>query len=215
VVPTILEACGIQAPDSVDGIKQKPIEGVSFAYTFDKSNANASSRHKTQYFEMMGDHALYHDGWIASTKVVRPPWITSGPVNQDPVNNVTWELYDLSKDWTQTNDLAKNNPAKLKELQDLFWKEADKYQVLPLDNSFVSRAITPRPSITAGRNVFTWTRPMTGRLTTWIAGMSRMFWKCAMLGLGSVSDDFASTMKKGRPSLVTRKSTSRFSLVLR
>ena len=85
----------------MDGIKQKPIEGVSFAYTFDKANANAPSTHKTQYFEMMGDHAIYHDGWIASTKVIRPPWIVAGPVNQDPLNNVTWELYDLTKDWTQ------------------------------------------------------------------------------------------------------------------
>ena len=73
-----------------------PIEGVSFAYTFDKANAKAPSRHKTQYFEMMGDHAIYHEGWIASTKVIRPPWVVAGPVNQDPLNNVTWELYDLS-----------------------------------------------------------------------------------------------------------------------
>ena len=88
VVPTILEVCGIQQPEQVDGIKQTPIEGVSFAYTFDKANANAPSRHKTQYFEMMGDHAIYHEGWIASTKVIRPPWDVAGPVNQDPFNNV-------------------------------------------------------------------------------------------------------------------------------
>jgi len=75
IVPTILEATGIQAPDVVDGIPQKPIEGVSFMYTFDAKNADAPSRHHTQYFEMMGDHAIYHDGWIASTKVMRPPWV--------------------------------------------------------------------------------------------------------------------------------------------
>ena len=86
VVPTILESCGIQPPEVVDGIKQSPVEGVSFAYTFDKSNAKAPSKHTTQYFEMMGDHAIYHDGWMASTKVIRPPWIVAGPVNQDPLN---------------------------------------------------------------------------------------------------------------------------------
>ncbi len=79
VVPTILEVTRhSRSPTTVDGIKQSPIEGVSFAYTFDKANANAPSRHKTQYFEMMGDHAIYHDGWIASTKVIRPPWDVVG-----------------------------------------------------------------------------------------------------------------------------------------
>ncbi|HWU39797.1 MAG TPA: arylsulfatase, partial [Candidatus Acidoferrum sp.] len=128
IVPTILEVTGIPAPVTVDGIKQAPIEGVSLAYTFDKANAIAPSRHHTQYFEMMGDHALYHDGWIASTKVVRPPWETAGAVTQDPAG-LPWELYDLSKDWTQFEDVAAKYPAKLKELQDLFWKEAAKYQV--------------------------------------------------------------------------------------
>src|SRR5262249_10068263 len=99
VVPTILEVTGIPAPDAVDGIPQKPMEGVSFAYTFEKANAGAPSKHTTQYFEMMADRAIYHDGWIASTKVVRPPWEVVGPVNPDPANDVTWELYDVSKDW--------------------------------------------------------------------------------------------------------------------
>ena len=78
IVPTILEATGIKAPDLVDGIPQKPIEGTSFMYTFDAKNADVPSRHTTQYFEMMGDHAIYHDGWIASTKVMRPPWDVAG-----------------------------------------------------------------------------------------------------------------------------------------
>ena len=133
VVPTILEVCGIPQPEQVDGIKQSPIEGVSMAYTFDKANADAPSRHKTQYFEMMGDHAIYHEGWIASTKVIRPPWEVAGPVNQDPFNNCTWELYDLRKDWTQFEDVAAQYPEKVKELKELFAKEARKYQVLPLD----------------------------------------------------------------------------------
>ncbi len=162
VVPTILEVAGIPQPEEVDGIKQKPIEGVSFAYTFDKANANAPSSHKTQYFEMMGDHAIYHEGWIASTKVIRPPWDVAGPVNQDPLNNVTWELYDLTKDWTQSDDVAAANPAKLAELKDLFLTEAKKYVVLPLDASVATRLVAPRPNITAGRSVFVYTKPLTG-----------------------------------------------------
>ncbi len=161
IVPTILEAAHVRQPTMVDGIKQSPIEGVSMLYTFDKKNANAPSTHKTQYFEMMGDHAIYHDGWIASTKVMRPPWDVSGGVGSDPAN-YPMELYDLRSDWTQFEDLAAKNPAKLKEMKDIFWKEAAKYQVMPLDSTVVTRLITPRPSITAGRNVFTWTAPLTG-----------------------------------------------------
>jgi arylsulfatase A-like enzyme len=162
IVPTILEVTGVPAPATVDGIPQKPIEGVSFAYTFDKANADAPSKHTTQYFEMMADRAIYHEGWIASTKVVRPPWVTVGAVNPDPATNATWELYDVTKDWTQHDDVAAANPAKLKELQDLFWTEAEKYQVLPLDASVATRVITPKPSLAAGRNVFTYAGELTG-----------------------------------------------------
>jgi arylsulfatase len=162
VVPTMLEACGIRAPEEVDGIRQAPIEGVSFAYTFERANARAPSRHKTQYFEMMGDHALYHEGWIASTKVIRPPWVVAGPVNQNPLDNCTWELYDLSHDWTQNDDVAALHPEKLAELKRLFLREARRYQALPLDASVATRLVQPRPNITAGRTVFTYTRPLTG-----------------------------------------------------
>jgi arylsulfatase A-like enzyme len=161
VVPTILEAAGVRQPEVVDGIQQSPIEGVSMAYTFDEKNADAPSTHKTQYFEMMGDHAIYHDGWIASTKVMRPPWVIAGGVGADPAT-YPWELYDLTKDWTQSEDIAAKYPKKLKEMQKLFWKEAEKYQVLPLDATVATRLIAPRPSVTAGRNVFTWTAPLTG-----------------------------------------------------
>jgi arylsulfatase len=92
---------------------------------------------------------------------MRPPWVTFGPALPDPAS-FPWELYDLSKDWTQFDDVAASNPQKLKELQNVFWAEAQKYQVLPLDASVAARLITPRPSITAGRNVFTWTLPLTG-----------------------------------------------------
>ncbi len=160
IVPTILEATNIKQPTAVDGIKQSPIEGVSMMYTFDKKNADAPSTHKTQYFEMFADRAIYSDGWIASTKVLRPPWVTVAklPSPQD----YPWELYDLKNDWTQYEDVAAKNPAKLKEMEELFWKEAQKYQVLPLDSSVVSRMITPRPSLSAGRTSFIWTRPITG-----------------------------------------------------
>jgi arylsulfatase A-like enzyme len=160
VVPTILEATGIRQPEVVDGIRQSPIEGVSMLYTFDKKNEKAPSTHKTQYFEMFGDRAIYHEGWMAGTKVMRAPWVQFPP--KLGVLDYPWELYDLTRDWTQSDDVAAKNPAKLKEMQEIFWKEAEKYQVLPLDASLVSRLITPRPSITAGRNVFTWTRPLTG-----------------------------------------------------
>ena len=161
IVPTILEAAGIRQPEVVDGIKQSPIEGVSLAYTFDKKSEKAPSTHKTQYFEMMGDHAIYHEGWIASTKVMRPPWVTFSATSQDPAG-YSWELYDLTKDWTQSEDVAAKYPEKVKEMEKIFWAEANKYQVLPLDSSVATRLVTPRPSITAGRNVFTWTLPLTG-----------------------------------------------------
>lgn len=162
VVPTILEVTSIRQPDTVDGIKQSPIEGTSFAYTFAKANADAPSRHETQYFEMFGDHAIYHQGWIASTKVVRPPWVLAGATNPDPMNNCTWELYDLTTDWTQSHDVAAQNPKKLKELKELFRTEAQKYQVLPLDSSVATRVVQPRPNITAGRSEFVYKRPMKG-----------------------------------------------------
>lgn len=163
VVPTILEAARIPAPNAVNGIPQRAIDGVSMLYSFDPINANASSTHRIQYFEMMGDRALYQDGWIASTKVSRPPWSSPiAPTNPDPANDVAWELYDLTKDWTQFEDVAAKYPNKLRELQELFWVEANKYQVLPLDASFALRAITPRPSTTAGRREFSWVGELTG-----------------------------------------------------
>ncbi len=162
IVPTLLEVCGIPAPQEVDGIKQAPIEGVSFAYTFDKENADAPSQHKTQYFEMMGDHSIYHDGWLLSTKVIRPPWEAFGAANPDPINNVTWELYNLNNDFSQCDDVAAQHPDKVKELKALFMTEAEKYQVLPLDASVAARIVAPRPNITAGRTEFVYTHPMTG-----------------------------------------------------
>lgn len=162
IVPTILQATGIPAPQTVNGVDQKPIEGVSMAYTFDKANANAPSTHRTQYFEMAGARAIYQDGWIASTPPARIPWEGITPPPKDIVNGMKWELFDLTKDWTQSNDVSAAHPDKLKYLQDMFWVEANKYQVLPLDASGFTRLLAPKPSIVAGRSEFTYTRPIRG-----------------------------------------------------
>ncbi|MBX9758467.1 MAG: arylsulfatase [Beijerinckiaceae bacterium] len=162
VVPTILEAAGIKAPDTVDGIKQKPIEGTSFAYTFDAKNAKMASRHKTQYFEMMGQWALYDEGWFLSTKVNRAPWEAFGPANRDPLNNQVLELFNLNTDFSQQTNLAAKYPERVKAMKAKFIAEAKKYQVLPLDASVASRIVAPRPNITAGRSEFVYTTPMVG-----------------------------------------------------
>ncbi|HRZ61170.1 MAG TPA: sulfatase-like hydrolase/transferase, partial [Rubrivivax sp.] len=162
VVPTILEAAGIKAPEVVDGIKQAPIEGTSFLYTFDAKNAKAPSRHKTQYFEMLGQWALYDDGWLLSTKVNRAPWQAFGPANPDPLNNQEFQLYNLNQSWNQEEDVAAKHPQKVKEMRAAFLAEAKKYQVLPLDASVAARIVAPRPNITAGRSEFVYTRPMVG-----------------------------------------------------
>jgi arylsulfatase len=153
IVPTIYEAAGITPPTMMDGVQQKPLEGVSLVYTFD--NAKAPTRHTTQYFELVGNRAIYKDGWIASTTPLRLPWVTVG---QEPnPDDFKWELYDVSSDFSQANDLAAKNPEKLKELQAAFDVEAKKYNVYPLDSSFASR-VDPaiRPSLTRGRNEFTY-----------------------------------------------------------
>jgi len=162
IVPTILEAAGISAPETVDGIKQAPIEGTSLVYTFDAKNAKEPSRHKTQYFEMMGQWALYHEGWLLSTKVNRAPWEAFGPANTDPLNNQVLQLYDLNTDFSQSNDIAAKNPEKVKEMKEMFISEAKKYQVFPMDASVAARIVAPRPNITAGRSEFVYTSPMVG-----------------------------------------------------
>jgi len=162
VVPTLLEATGIHAPQYVGGIKQAPIEGTSFAYTFDAKSAKVPSRHHTQYFEMFGQWALYHDGWVLSTKVNRAPWEAFGAANTDPLNNQVLQLYDLSNDFSQSQDIAAKFPKKVKEMKQMFIAEAKKYQVFPMDASVAARIVAPRPNITAGRTEFVYIRPQTG-----------------------------------------------------
>lgn len=158
IVPTILEAAGISQPDTINGIKQIPIEGVSMTYTWDTVNANAPSTHKTQYFEMLGNRAIYDDGWVAATTPVTLPWELSTKTPPDVIT----ELYNVQEDPTQSNDLAAKMPEKVKQMQDLFYAEARKYNVLPLDNTTLARWNTPRPSVTAGRTVFTYSGELTG-----------------------------------------------------
>ena len=130
VMPTILEVAGLKAPDVVNGVAQQRIDGVSFAYSFDAPKA--PERHDTQYFEMMGNHAIYHQGWLASSTPINLPW-QRGDGSVLP-NQYKWELYDLRKDFSQAHDLAASQGAKLQEMQALFRKEAERNQVLPLDD---------------------------------------------------------------------------------
>ncbi len=152
VAPTVLEAASLPEPRSVNGTVQSPIEGVSMVYSFDQPDAK--STHTTQYFEIFGNRAIYHDGWFAGT-VHRAPWEKTPrqKLQDDP-----WELYDTTKDFSLVNDLAKTNPAKLKELQDIFMKEASKYRVLPIDDRLMERMIAStagRPDLMEGRTSLT------------------------------------------------------------
>ncbi len=145
VAPTILEAAGLPEPVFVNGVQQHPIEGVSMAYAF--NDAKAAERHETQYFEMFGNRGIYHKGWTAVTRH-KTPWLLIGektPAFDDDI----WELYDTTKDWSQANNLAKQMPEKLHELQRLWLIEAVRYNVLPMDDDLARRL----NSDTAGRPV--------------------------------------------------------------
>jgi arylsulfatase A-like enzyme len=157
IVPTILEAAGLPEPVMVNGVAQRPIEGVSMAYTWDKANANAPGRRTTQYFEMFGSRAIYHDGWIASAPPIHAPWVlTLAQPPADVMNGFPWQLYNLNEDWTQANDLAAKMPDKLRAMQQVFTMEATKYQVFPLDDSRLGRFISEKPSYSPGRTLFTY-----------------------------------------------------------
>jgi arylsulfatase len=148
VAPTIYEACGLPAPKMVNGIEQRPIEGVSMAYSFD--NASAEDARKTQYFEMIGNRAIYHDGWFAGT-IHKAPWEAQP---RRPLTEDIWELYNINEDFSQAHDLAKENPEKLEEMKKLFMEEAVKYNVLPIDDRSIERldpAIAGRPDLMNGK----------------------------------------------------------------
>jgi arylsulfatase len=152
IAPTILEAAGVKAPTMINGMKQTPIEGTSLVYTFD--DAKAPTRHTTQYFEMIGNRGVYDNGWVACTTPRRLPWQAATDSSPD---DFQWELYHVAEDFSEANNLAAANPAKLKEFQAVFDQEAKKYNVLPLDASFIARVdVRIRPSLTRGRNTFTY-----------------------------------------------------------
>ncbi len=161
IAPTVMEAAGLPFPKSVNGTVQKPFEGVSMVYTFD--DPKAKSRHSTQYFEILGNRAIYHDGWVAAT-VHRAPWETKprATLEQDK-----WELYNVEKDFSESTDIAAQYPAKLKEMQDLFMKEALKYNVLPIDDRSSERldpARAGRPDLMGGRTSLNLSEGMTGMM---------------------------------------------------
>ncbi len=162
IVPTLLEATGIPAPVMVNGIAQKPIEGISMVYTFNAANAKLPSARKTQYFEMFGNRAIYHDGWVACTTPPAAPWLMGTTKLPEVMNGYKWELYNIANDFSENNDLSAKNPDKLHDMQQIFIEEATKYNVFPMDNSIITRLITPRPSAVAGRTLFTYSGEMAG-----------------------------------------------------
>jgi arylsulfatase len=159
VAPTILEAAGLPEPKQVNGTPQTPIEGVSMVYTF--ADAKADSMRTTQYFEILGNRAIYHDGWLAGT-VHRAPWEYQP---RTTLENDTWELYDTRTDFSLTNDLAAKSPDKLRDMQALFMREAVKYSVLPIDDRTIERTnatLAGRPDLMEGRTSLTVHEGMTG-----------------------------------------------------
>jgi arylsulfatase A-like enzyme len=160
IVPTILEAAGLPQPVSVNGVAQRPIEGVSMTYTWD--GADAPGRRVTQYFEMFGSRAIYHDEWIASAPPVVAPWALSlAAPPTDVMNDFKWELYNMGEDWSQAKDLAAKMPDKLRDMEQRFTMQAEKYQVFPLDDRTLPRFVGPKPSYTPGRTVFTYSGELT------------------------------------------------------
>lgn len=161
VAPTVLEAIGIPQPYQVNGIAQRPMDGVSMTYSWDKANAGAPSRRRTQYFEFAGNRAIYHDGWMANTTPAVYPWSGfNGNPPTDVLNGFVWELYNLQDDPTQVNNLAAKEPERLKAMQELWLIEAARNQVLPLNASFIPQFTAVRPGPTAGRTSFVYRAPM-------------------------------------------------------
>ncbi len=161
VAPTILEAAGLPEPKVVNGTPQIPLEGTSLLYSFD--DPKAPTRHTTQYFEIAGNRAIYHDGWFART-IHRAPW------EQTPKTSFegdTWQLYDTRSDFSLASDLAANQPARLAEMQQLFLAEASKHHALPMDDRVLERALASavgRPDLMEGRTSLTLADGMTGML---------------------------------------------------
>jgi arylsulfatase len=150
VMPTILEATGMEAPDYVDGVQQKPLDGKSFMATF--TNPNAKEIRETQYFEILSNRALYHDGWVAAHQHTLP-WRQDIAPGFD---NETWELYNIEEDFSEAVNVAAKYPEKLEELKNMWESEAQKHHVYPLDDRGAARLSVPKPSLIAGRTSFTY-----------------------------------------------------------
>jgi arylsulfatase A-like enzyme len=151
IAPTVLELAGLPQPVFVEGVQQRPIEGVSMAYSL--NDAKAAEQHETQYFEMFGNRGIYHKGWTAVTRH-KTPWLLQGEVTP-PFDDDVWELYNTNSDWSQDNDLSKQNPEKLHELQRLWLIEATRYNVLPLDDNIGERMnsdLAGRPVLIKGKS---------------------------------------------------------------
>ena len=161
IAPTVLEAAGLPQPKIVNGTPQTPIEGTSLLYTF--NDAPAAERHTTQYFEMFGNRGIYDNGWMART-IHRAPWQTGA---QKPLASDVWDLYDVRSDFSLTKNLAAEKPEKLKEMQALFMKEAEKYHVLPVDDRTIERTnpvLAGRPDVLGDRTSLTLYEGMQGML---------------------------------------------------
>lgn len=159
IAPTVLEAAGLPEPTMVNGVKQRPMDGVSLNYVF--NNSNAEERHTTQYFEIFGNRAIYHEGWYART-IHKAPW-ESAP--RRALADDIWELYEVANDFSLVNDLSGQHPEKLKDLQALFLKEAEKNFVLPIDDRVFERLIAEnvgRPTLMGDRTSLTLAEGMTG-----------------------------------------------------
>ena len=157
VAPTILEAAGIAQPEVQDGVKQTPMDGISFAYTF--ANPSAAPKRDTQVFEMMQNVGIYHDGWTAGTRPEAAPWNITSKALDVPLSERKWELYNISKDYSQANDLAAKYPAKLDEMKKLFFVEAARSKILPVHS--ISQGQEGRPSLTTGRTSFSYPAGLT------------------------------------------------------
>ena len=213
IVPTLYEATGIEQPSMVNGVAQKPIEGVSIAYSF--SAPKASSKHHTQYFEVFGHRAIYHNGWLACTT---PPyggtWEDQTQFKRvDVINSYNWELYNVAEDFSEAVNVADKYPDKLRELQLLFYAEAAKYNVLPIDDSGTERMDPAiRPSLTRGRTEFTYfgtvkripegaapdVKNKSFRITTDVAVPQRNA-QGVLVTQGGMSGGYALMIEKGRP----------------
>ena len=163
MVPTVLDALGVEAPEAIRGVEQSPIEGVSFAHTFDAPDA--ATKHTTQYFEMFGHRSIYHDGWRAVCPWPAPNFTEAAQLGRtlgdpitpevlDQLDREGWELYDIAADPTESHNVAAEHPDRLRELIALWWEEAEKYKVLPLDGSMQARLATERPQTSKPRKRF-------------------------------------------------------------